>query len=128
MKRSLQLNPDNQPATWEQIRNLRDQNELAPVNTSFGIFDCDERSDARMQEAMEQFHNLPTVVDGVLQWKRADNTFIGLTLTQLQEVQAEIKTARAVRAAQLHAKAEAFNQQDPRPTPAQLQSLDFWLN
>lgn len=127
MKRSLQLNPDNRPASWEQIKHWRDTHETAPVTTSFGVFDCDERSDARMAGSIELFDSLPTLQEGKLTWKRADNTFIQLTKVELEQVYAEVKTNRAARGAILHVKAEQFRQISPAPTPAQLADLSFWL-
>lgn len=128
MKRSLQLNPDNKPATWAQIRDWRDTHEIAPVTTSFGTFDSDERSDARLSGSIELFDNLPTLdQDNKLTWKRADNSFIKLTKTELQTVYTELKINRAARGAILHVKAEMFRQMNPTPTPAQLSDLAFWL-
>lgn len=128
MKRSLQLNPDHRPATWAQVKHWRDTHEIAPVSTTFGLFDCDERSEARLVQALEEFVHLTTVMDGKLTWKRADNTPVALTQTELSQAYAEVKRGRAVRAAQLHAKAEAFRQMNPPPTVTQLKVLDFWLN
>ena len=128
MKRSLQLNPDNRPATWGQIKHWRDTHEIAPVTTTFGAFDCDERSDARMRQAIEAFDSLPTVTDGTLAWKRADNTLVNLTLVELQQVYQEGKIERASRAALLHQQAEAFRQQSVPPTPAQLAQLETWIS
>ena len=128
MKRSLQLNPDNRPATWSQIKHWRDTHEVAPVTTSFGTFDCDPRSDARMSGSIEEFQILPTLDSaGELTWKRADNSYIKLTKAELQQVYAEVKANRAARGALLHVKAEQFKQMDPTPTPAQLSNLSFWL-
>lgn len=128
MKRSFQLNPDNRPATWAQIKHWRDTHETAPVDTAFGNFDCDERSDARMAGSIEVFDSLPTVQAGKLTWKRADNSFIPLTKAELQQVYAEVKVQRGARGALLHVKAEQFRHQDPRPTPSQLSRLSFWID
>jgi hypothetical protein len=128
LKRSFQLNPDNRPATWAQIKHWRDTHETAPVDTTFGNFDCDERSDARMSGSIELFDNLPTVQAGKLTWKRGDNSFIQLTKAELEQVYAEVKLNRAARGALLHVKAEQFKQMDPTPTPAQLSDLSYWLN
>lgn len=128
MKRSLQLNPDHQPATWEQIKYWRDTHEIAPVATaSFGTFDCDERSDARMAGSIEQFANLPTLDQGKLTWKRADNSYLAVTLGELQLIYAEVKKNRAKRGALLHVKAETFRFMATPPTVAQLADLSFWL-
>lgn len=127
MKRSLQLNPDHRPATWAQIRDQRDAHEIAPIPTTFGTFDCDPRSDARMAGSIELFDNLPTVQAGKLTWKRADNSFIQLTKAELEQVYAEVKINRGARGAVLHVKAEQFRAMAPTPTPAQLSDLAFWL-
>jgi len=127
LKRSLHLNPDNWPATWIQIRDWREKHKRAPVDTSMGSFDADEAADQNFQGMVEQFDNLPTLQAGKLTWKRADNSFIPLTKAELQQVYAEIKTARATRGALLHVQAEVFNQMPVKPTPAQLADLSFWL-
>lgn len=128
MKRSLQLNPDNQPASWVQIRDWRDSHEIAPVTTTFGTFDADERSDARMAGSIELFDTLPTLdAQNRLTWKRADNSLIALTKAELETVYAELKTNRAARGALLHVKAEFFRNMNPTPTPAQLSDIAFWL-
>ena len=129
MKRSLQLNPDNRPATWPQIRDWREAHKRAPVDATMGSFDTDEAADQNFQGMIEEFDYLPTLdAQNRLTWKRADNAFIPLTKIELQQVYAEIKTNRAVRGAILHVKAEQFRQMDPAPTPAQLSDLSFWLN
>ena len=127
MKRSLQLNPDNRPATWEQIRDLRDAHELSPVATTYGTFDADEKAEYRLTQAIAMFDSLPTLQNGKLGWKLADNTLLPLSLAELEDAYQQIKTNRAIRAALLHAKAEQFRVADPAPTPAQLKQLEFWL-
>lgn len=127
MKRSLQLNPDNQPATWTQIRDARDAHELSPVATTYGTFDADEKAEYRLTQAIDTFGSLPTVQNGKLGWKLADNTHVQLSLAELQDVYQQLQTNRAIRAAVLHARAEQFRVADPAPTPAQLKQLDFWL-
>ena len=127
MKRSLQLNPDNRPATWIQIRDWREKHKRAPVDTSLGSFDADDAADQNFQGMVDQFDNLPTLQAGKLTWKRADNSFIPLTKAELQQVYAEIKTARATRGAVLHVSAELFQQMATPPTPAQLSNINFWI-
>ena len=127
MKLSLQLNPNDRPADWTQIREWREKHKRAPVATSFGVFDADNESDNNFTEMIEFFDGLPTLVNGKLTWKRADNSFVPLTKAEIIQVHAEIGQARANRGAVLHVKAEVFNQMTPIPTPAQLSSLSFWL-
>ena len=127
MKRSLQLNPDNRPATWIQIRDWREKHKRAPVDIGMGSFDADEAADQNFRNMIDDFDNLPTLQSGKLTWKRADNTLISLDKAELQQVYAEIKTARATRGALLHVSAEMFQQMATPPTPAQLADLSFWL-
>lgn len=127
MKRSLQLNPINKTATWEQIKNKRDELEKSPVDTDlFGSFDADEISTLRLSEAIEQFDLLPTLVDGKLTWKRADNTLISLTKADLISVFDEIKQKRSIRSATLHVKAEEFRLSQSPPTVKQINDSGYW--
>lgn len=119
--------PPATTATWADIRTWRDRHEVAPITTSFGTFDCDPRSEARMVGSIEQFEQLPTLdADGKLTWKRADNSTIALTRIELETIYAEVKRYRAQRGAVLHVRAEQFNAQDPGPTPEQLADLTYW--
>jgi len=127
LQRSLQLNPDNRPAVWAQIRQWREAHKRAPVATSFGVFDADNESDNNFTEMIEFFDGLPTLVNGKLTWKLADNSYLAITKAELIQIHIEIGEARAARGALLHVKAEQLNQMTPLPTPAQLSSLNFWL-
>ena len=129
MKRSLQLNPDNKPATWGQIEYWRDAQEVAPIQTSLGYFHADNLSvEIRMKGSIEQFDNLPTLnADNTLTWKQPGQIFTPLTKAQLQQAYNEIKLNGAVRSSMLHLKAVQFIQSSPVPTPNQLSSIDFWL-
>ncbi|WP_289100948.1 DUF4376 domain-containing protein [uncultured Marinobacter sp.] len=128
MKRSLQLNPDNRPATWAQVRDWRDTHEVAPVETSQGTFDCDDRSDKRLYEQLGMFDYLDTLnPDGTLSWKRADNTWVALSKQQLADLYQEIRINRAKRAGVLHVKAAEFEALEVKPLVKELQVLNFWL-
>lgn len=95
------------PAEWGEIKQLRNQKEQEPITvTGFGTFDIDALSLQRMQIALESFNDLPSVSGGILQWKRADNTYIGLSNSDLQTVYAECKRLVAIRAATLFTRAE----------------------
>lgn len=120
--------PKEPAATWEHIRQWRDTHEVASVTTTFGTFDADPRSEARMAGSIEEFDSLPTLnAEGRLTWKRADNSYLPLTKAELQQVYDEMKTNRAQRGAVLHVRAEALNAMDPKPTVTQLKDLTFWL-
>ena len=128
MKRSIPFNPDNRPATWDQIKHWRDVHEVAPVTTSFGPFDADERSEARMKGSIERFDSLPTLdVDNKLTWKLADNTYLKVTKADLTSIYNEVQELRAVRGALLHVKGEQFRSQPTPPTPNELKNLTFWI-
>ena len=129
MKRSLQLNPDNRPATWEQIEYWRGTHEMAPVETSLGWFHADPLSvSERMKGSIEQFDVLPTLnIDGTLTWKQPGGIYTSLTKAELITAYNEVKTRRAIRASLLHVRAAEFNQMNPTPTVNQLKDLSFWL-
>ena len=128
MKRSLQLNPDNRPAIWIQIKQWRDTHELAPVQTQYGIFDCDEKADKRLYEQLDLFDYLITLnSDGTLNWKLADNSWIALTKDQLAQVYHEIRVGRAKRAGLLHVKAAEFEAMKTKPLIKNLKIINYWL-
>lgn len=128
MKRSLQLNPDNRPASAEQIKDWRDKHESSPVEVALGSFDCDPLSELRMSDSIAQFDMLPTLnPDDTLNWILGDNSVLPMTKAELISTLAEVETTRAVRSATLHVKALLFKQQPIRPTPAQLANLSFWM-
>jgi len=129
LKRSLQLNENNRPASWEQIKQWRDTHELSPVTTTVGTFHADNLSvEQRMKGAIEQFDSLPTLnPDGTLTWKQPGQVYVSLTQAELQQAYNEIKLNGAVRSSLLHLKAAQFIQSSPVPTPSQLSNIDFWL-
>jgi hypothetical protein len=129
LKRSLQLNPDNKPATTSQIKAWRNTHEASPVTTTLGSFDCDMLSEKRMQDAIDEFDNLTTLnSNGTLNWVLGDNSVVSFTKAQLQSTIIEVVTERAMRSASLHVKAFMFKTQEVTPTPAQLADINFWLN
>ena len=128
MKRSLQLNPDNRPATWQQVREWRDIHEVSPVDTQFGVFDCGPMADKRLYEQLDLFDYLSTLNEnGTLSWKRADNSWIDLTKAELATVYHEIRVNRAQRAGLLHIKAAEYATMEVKPTVKKLKSLENWL-
>ena len=128
MKRSLQLNPDNNPADWQQVREWRDIHEASPVDSQFGAFDCGPTADKRLYEQLDLFDYLTTLnADGTLSWKRADNTWISLTKAELATVYHEIRVNRAQRAGLLHLKAAEYEAMEIKPNVSELKSLSFWL-
>ena len=128
MKRSLQLNPHNRPATWDQIKYWRDTHEQAPVTTTLGTFDADSISRIRLSGALSEFDTLPTLDSQQrLTWKLADNTLKPLTKGQLQQVWTEVQKNQTDRGARLFVKAQAFAGMATPPTYNQLSDINFWL-
>ena len=116
------------PSTESNINHWRELHKRSPVVTSFGLFDADNDADKNFEEMIEFFDGLPTLIDGKLTWKLADNSFLPLTKIELTQVYSEIGQARAGRGALLHVKAEQFKQMNPRPLMSELSSIDFWLS
>lgn len=128
MKRSLQINPDNQPATLEDIRDWRNAHEISPIATSFGVFDADEKAAARMSRAIRNWASLQTLdTDGKLHWKLAANELLPLTKAELEQVHAEIDTGVTARASVLHYKAAVFSQMPEKPLLRDIKDINFWL-
>ena len=96
-----------EPATWDQIRQIRDQLETAPINVNGHVFDADERSQRRMESALEHWESLPTLdSEGRLGWKLADNSYVYLNRYELNNVFRDIRSETAQRAVKLHLRAE----------------------
>ena len=128
MKRSLQRNPDNRPASMEQIRDWRDYHEASPINTTHGTLDCDSKADKRLYEQLDLFGYLDTLnPDGTLSWKMADNTWQAFTKNELADAYNQVRINRAQRAGLLHVKAAEFEAMTPMPTVNELKDISFWL-
>lgn len=127
MKRSLQLNPLNKPATWDDIRHQRDQREQASLSVNGLLVDANEISVKRIELAIEQFDDLPTLDDqGRLTWKMADNSLVPLYLPELRDLLAGIKRGLAIRAARLHVIAEQLRAQLPDVTKGIVEDDATW--
>lgn len=125
MKRSLQLNPLNVLATWDEIRTRRDEIELLPITLDSGlVFDYDTKAMQRFERAIAQFNTLPTVVNGVLGWKLADNTVAFYTQAQLIAIKQELDTKQAQRAATIFVRAEQLAGESR--TFGEIQDLGVW--
>lgn len=83
-KRSLQINPALKLATWEDIKAKRNALIESPIQIGGNVFDADERSILRMDEAML----VPSAVE--FGWKLHDNTFVRVTPHELREVRIAI--------------------------------------
>lgn len=129
MKRTHLVNPDNEPADWEQIRYWKRVHQNAPVDTKHGLFDCTAEAEASLRDAINAFDSLPTVDStGRLSWTLGDNTSRGFTRQELSEALDDLIVQRATRNAWLHAAAQAFRHSKSRPTPKALSSLETWMS
>lgn len=126
MKRSLQLNPDNRPSTWEQVKEWRSFHEEAPILTSYGLMHADPVSvDQRMRGAIDFFDSVSN--ENLIVWKQPSNTTVTLTLPQLKEVYDEVRTSVAVRRHALHKASTAFRAMAEIPCVNKLKDINFWL-
>lgn len=125
MKRSLNINPLKKTATWEQIKTKRDALEVSPITLDNGLtYDYNEKAKLRFETALSQFDNLPTLVDGKLTWKLADNTLEPHSKAELQAVYDELQAKTAIRAAQLFMQAEILA--EGNHTVADIEDLTNW--
>lgn len=121
--RSLQLNPLNAQATAAQIKAKRDELEQSPITTTFGVFDANEKSVARLEAALLYFSQMP-LTNGEIVWTKADNTTVSLDETEFGDLVAEISSAWALRSAIVHAKAQLLVTQPI--TLGELDNLALW--
>ena len=112
MQLSLQVNPKNVQASWDQIRNKRDEIRISPITLNDGrTFDSDEDSFRLFYDSIDEFEHLPSEgldENGKLPWKMSNNLYTPCTKADLQAIVAELKTKRAVRAAVLQVRAEVL--------------------
>lgn len=121
-------NPDYAPPgpSTQEINAVRDRLELRPVTVNGVPWDFDERSEARMRDAIEQWDYVPdTKVGDRIAWKAADNQVHLLTLQELTELFSALKRERAARASRLHAHARALVEQSPNVTQAVLEESQW---
>lgn len=109
------------PATREQVNAIRDILEGAPVTVDGQLIDIDERSEKRLQDAIELWDDLETET---LEWTMGDNTTVAVTKADLVYLLGEAKVARGRRAMSLHTEARAFKQ-SPGTT---LRDLATWFS
>ena len=114
-------------AQWVDIKNCREQFEQFPIDTPHGLLDADLSSMERLRLAIKQFLFLPTVQNGKLAWKMADNTIEQFTYLELQGLYEEADKARSIRAAYLHVRAEELAAMDPAPTLDFISDINNWI-
>ena len=99
-----------------QIREKRDELELLPISVSGFVIDCDTKSEMRMRDCLDAWDILPFTAgqfedvggEKTVFWVLANNTKVGLTKQQLEDVYTGMLQARAVRGAKIFAAYQAF--------------------
>lgn len=107
-------------ATREKINETHRELEISPVSVFGEPFDCDERSEVRMRDAIAFWDSRPLEagvfeereINGEIQkviiWTKGDNTLVDLTREQLQAIFYEMLAQRALRGAILFASLRRF--------------------
>lgn len=118
------------PATNDQINERHRELEVMPVMVYGNLMDANERSEKRIQDAIEAFDDLPLhagvieEIDGVkhIRWKDAANVSHPMTKEALIAVKAELIKQRAIRATTLFGQLQEF-----KSTGATLRQLQEWV-
>lgn len=125
--RSIQVNPDLQPATWDEIKYYRDLFEVSPITLDDGReFDYDEKAMVRMERSVNHWAAAQKETDGTLGWKLLDNSYTFATEAQLTAIKAELDNKLTERASILHVKAEVFKLTSA--TLGTVKELSNWLS
>lgn len=119
--------PAPELATWEVIKTYRNTFEQAELDTPHGLLDVDLVAMERLCTAVKQFLFLPTVEDGKLAWKMADNTIQLFNYIELKALFEEADRLRSVRAAYLHKRAEELAAMDPAPEVDFVADINNWI-
>ncbi len=83
-------------ATAAEIKQYREAIEALPIQCADGkVFDADERSEKRMDDAIENWLLLSLAT---INWRLTNNTTVPLSLAQLTAYRNEIIQKRAIRA------------------------------
>lgn len=78
---------DLKDAQWTLIKQAREAALTAPLTTSFGIFDADEKAQASITKSIMLLQTLEALgTPGSVDFTLADNSVVVLTLTQMVEV------------------------------------------
>lgn len=124
-------------ASREVINNKHRELEISPVMVFGEPFDCDERSEIRMRDAIAYWDLRPLelgvfeereiegVATKIVIWTRGDNSFVELTKDQLQAIFHEMLAVRAIRGAILFASLRRFKD-DPNTTLRDINDPANW--
>ena len=114
-------------AEWENIKFFRDKFANTPVITEQGLLDVDSASMETLQMAEDHFAFLPTVENGKLAWKMADNQIVYLTHAELIAMNTEAKDLRAKQVAIMFYRAEVLRAMDPAPLLEYVALYSNWV-
>jgi hypothetical protein len=122
--------PLDNPATPMQIRDRHRELEIMPIEVFGILMDADERSEKRIQDAVEAFDDLPLEpgvveeINGtkVILWKAADNSTHALDKATLKRVTKELVKQRAIRGTTLFKQLQLF-----KNTGASIRQLQEWV-
>lgn len=129
--------PLDAPASHDIINSRHRELETSPITVFGESFDCDEKSELRMRDAIAYWDDRPLepgvfelreiegVETKVIIWTRGDNTNADLTKDQLEFIFEEMKKQRALRAAILFAHLRQFKS-NPATSLRDIQELASW--
>lgn len=123
MKREIKLNPDNKPCTLDDLKKYRDQMQVEPVDTSFGVVDADSESLATMQSVIDNFDAIGNTID----WTLADNTSVTVNRDDLQSMYDQVYQSMTLRKVAIHNAYNKFKNQSTYPLLGDIKNLSFWL-
>ena len=114
-------------ASWADIKRYRNEFSNRPIAVTAGLLDIDSTSMEILQLAEEQFDILPTVTNGELAWKMADNSYVYLEYQDVVLMNTEAKQLKAQQVATMFYQAEVFRAMSPAPTLDYVASYDNWI-
>jgi hypothetical protein len=111
--------PDERQAQPNEIKEYHRQLEQSPIMVFGELFDCDERSELRMRDALATWDERPIdpglfeEVNGtkVIYWTKADNSVAAIDKPTLQAVFSEMLKQRAIRGGKIYKKFRQLKQQ-----------------
>lgn len=117
------------PATIDEINNRHRELEVMPVMVYGTLMDANERSEKRIQDAIEAFDELPLhgntveMLNGekVINWKDTNNVSHPLNKESLIAMKAELIKQRAIRATALFAQLQEY-----KANGCTLRELEEW--
>lgn len=116
MKHSLKIHPDNELATWEDVKAKRNELEVSPITLNDGrIFDFDKDAMERLERTIKGWDNIPShlLVNGKFGWKMHNNNFSFMDKAELEALVSELEVKQLQRSALNFVFAETFLNSNP---------------